>query len=62
MDFLSSKTLYIYGKGVPFPIWLLSAGSEGDKVLGVLKSGVILEEASLSLLHFGVTDRDKAMI
>lgn len=47
---------------MPFPIWLLSAGSEGDKVLGVLKSGVILEEASLSLLHFGVTDRDKAMI
>lgn len=47
---------------MPFPIWLLSAGSEGDKVLGVLKSGVTLEEVSLSLLHFGVTDQDKAMI
>lgn len=47
---------------MPFPIWLLSAGSDRDKVLGVLKSGVTLEEVSLSLLHFGVTDQDKAMI
>lgn len=42
---------------MPFPIWRrLSAGSEGDIVLWVLKSGVTLEEV-LSLLHLGVADQ-----